>query len=275
MPIRSQGESAIKGRHPRAQSAVHNRMSSLLQVARLGSFVALSAGILAAYELNRAVVPKERGSQLTRAYRDKLANGMLNLFGAKVLVSGNTTETEGALVIANHQSALDIAVVLSVFKPIVLSRHDVAEWPLLGRMAKHGDTIFVDRDDAQSGARAVRNIRRTLRAGRTVVAFPEGGTSGDESVRPFHPGAFAAARGLEVPIVPVGLAYRPSVRYDGGQSFGQHVAALAGIPRTQIAVNIGAPLGKVKGAREAAFVAAERVEELVVTARKALDVSRF
>ena len=246
-------------------------MNSLLQAARLGSFVALSAGILAAYELNRAVVPKQRGSQLTRAYRDKLADGMLNLFGAKLLVSGNTRETEGALVVANHQSALDIAVVLSVFKPVVLSRHDVAEWPLLGRIAKHGDTIFVDRDDAQSGARAVRSIRRILREGRTVVAFPEGGTSGKESVQPFHPGAFAAARGLDIPVVPVGLAYRPSVRYDGGESFAQHVAKLATIPRTRIAVNVGAPLQNLKGAREAALVAAERVEELVVEARKALD----
>jgi 1-acyl-sn-glycerol-3-phosphate acyltransferase len=159
---------------------------------------------------------------------------------------------------------------LSLFRGVLVSRHDVADWPLLGRLAKHGDTIFVDRGDPRSGAAALREIRRRVKEGRTVVAFPEGGTFPGDSVHEFHPGAFAAVRSLGIPIIPVGLAYAPSVPYSG-ESFGRHIARVAARPRTRIAVHLGEPLPGDLDARTMAEVARIRVEGLVTDARRALD----
>ena len=245
-------------------------MSKLRVVFRTGAFVGLSAGILAAYETRRAMTPSSGQEELGSRYLARLTGGLLRVFGAELLVRGQPTHEGGALVVANHQSALDIGVMLSLFQGVLLSRHDVADWPLLGRLAKHGDTIFVDRDDRRSGAAALREIRRRAKEGRTVVAFPEGGTFPGDSVHEFHPGAFAAVQSLDVPVIPVGLAYAPAVPYEK-ESFAQHLTNLAARPRTRIAVHLGEPLPSHLDARSTAEAARARVEALVMDARRQLE----
>lgn len=270
VPIRSFSESAKKPVESEDES-VRNCVTPRTRIAlRLGSFVTLSAVILAAYELNRVVVPSSKHRALAEGYRDRLASGALRVFAADVAIQGDVRASEGALVVANHQNALDIAVMLSVFKSVVLSRHDLQSWPLLGRLAKHGDTIFVDRDDRHSGAGAVRAIRRTLRAGRTVAAFPEGTTRAEPEVQAFQPGAFAAARGLGTRILPVGIAYAPTVPFEPHTSFAKHLSDLAATRATRIAVHIGEPMPSEQSPRSTALHARERVQALVDDARESL-----
>ena len=201
------------------------------------------------------------------AYRDRFTGAVLKMFGADVIVRGHTEVPEGALIVANHRSALDICAALFLFRTVLVSRHDVAEWPVMGRMARHGGTIFVNREDRQSGAAAVRAIRRELKAGQRVMVFPEGTTHGEDNVREFQPGAFAASAGLDVPIVPVGFAYQPETPFDGG-SFGRHLLNLAATRHTRVVVNIGSPLRSGLKAREAAAVARDHVQELVSEAKR-------
>jgi len=245
-------------------------MSKVRVALRAGAFVGFSAGILVAYETRRAMTSELGQDRLGSEYLARLTDGLLRVFGAELLVSGEQALDGGALVVANHQSALDIGVMLSLFQGVLLSRHDVADWPLLGRLAKHGNTIFVDREDRRSGAAALREIRRRAKEGRTVVAFPEGGTFPGDAVHEFHPGAFAAVRSLGVPIVPVGLAYSPAVPYEK-ESFARHIARIAARPTTRIAVHLGEPLPPNLDARSTAETARARVEELVGDARVALD----
>jgi len=229
--------------------------------------------VLAAYEMRRATTPVSRHEQLGRRYLARLTGGLLHVFGAELVVHGQRLHKGGALVVANHQSALDIAVMLALFEGVLLSRHDIADWPLLGRLAKHGDTIFVDRTNRRSGAAALREIRRRVKEGRTVVAFPEGGTFLGDSVHEFHPGTFAAVRSLGVPIIPVGLAYSPTVPYEK-ESFVQHITKIAARPRTRIAVHLGEALSSGLDARSTAMTARARVESLVIDARRSLDAAR-
>jgi 1-acyl-sn-glycerol-3-phosphate acyltransferase len=248
-------------------------MSKARAIVRTGAFFGFSAGVLTAYEIRRVMTSAFGQDALTNRYRSRLTNGVLRLFGAELLLRGPQSHRGGALVVANHQSALDIGVMLSVFPGVLVSRHDVADWPLLGRLAKHGDTIFVDREDRRSGAAALREIRRRAKEGRTVVAFPEGRTFPGDSVHEFHPGAFAAVRSLGVPTIPVGLAYSPAVAY-GGDSFGKHIAKIAARKRTRVAVQLGEPLPPDLDARSAASAARSKVEALVYDARTALEDDR-
>lgn len=245
-------------------------MSRLRAVLRTGAFVGWSATILGAYEVRRATTPEQERPALANRYRARLSHGVLRLFGTELSVQGPRYFGGGALVVANHQSALDIGVMLALFQAVLVSRHDVASWPLLGRLAKRGDTIFVDRQDRRSGAAALREIRRRVGEGRTVVAFPEGATFPGDSVHEFHPGAFAAVQSLKVPVIPVGLAYAPAVPY-GTESFAAHVARIAARPKTCIAVHIGQPLLRGPTARSTAESARARVERLVLDARAALE----
>jgi 1-acyl-sn-glycerol-3-phosphate acyltransferase len=247
-------------------------MSRLRAILRTAAFGAFSAGILAAYETKRVITPESRRALLLDHYRSRLSDGALGLLGAELRVRGQRLEDRGALIVANHQSALDIAVMLSVFQAVLVSRHDVAGWPLLGRLAKHGDTIFVDREDRRSGVVALREIRRQAMQGRTVVAFPEGGTFPGDSVHEFHPGAFAAVRSLDVPVIPAGLAYSPAIPY-GEESFAQHIANVAARERTRIVIQIGESLPFGLEPRSAAELARARVEALVIEARQALGTA--
>lgn len=247
-------------------------MSRLRAVFRTGAFLGWSAGNLAAYEAHRVLIAEEARSALLARYRDRFTLGVLRLFGTELLVRGTLDYPHGALVVANHQSALDIGVMLSLSRGVLVSRHDVADWPLLGRMAKHGNTIFVDRDDRRSGVAALREIRRRVKEGRVVVAFPEGGTFPGDSVHEFHPGTFAAVRSLGVPIIPVGLAYSPAVHY-GKESFAEHMSKVAARRATRIAVQIGDPLRDASDARATAEAARTEVERLVGEARAALGAA--
>ncbi len=244
-------------------------MSRVRAIWRGGAFVGWSAAILGAYELRRSVTPEAERHALANRYRARLSRGTLHLFGAELLVKGERDLSSGALIVSNHQSALDIGVMLALFQAVLVSRHDVAEWPLLGRLAKHGDTIFVDRQDRRSGAVALREIRRRVREGRTVAAFPEGSTFPGDSVHDFHPGAFAAVQSLQAPIIPVGLAYRPAVPY-GEESFARHISRVAARPTTRIAVHLGDPLPRASDARATALAARSEVKRLVKEARTAL-----
>jgi 1-acyl-sn-glycerol-3-phosphate acyltransferase len=247
-------------------------VSKLRAVLRSGGFLGWSAGNLAVYEAHRVLVPEEARPALLARYRDRFTHGVLRLFGTQILVRGDLDRERGALVVSNHQSALDIGVMLSLSRGVLVSRHDVADWPLLGRMAKHGNTIFVDRDDRRSGVAALREIRKRVKAGRVVVAFPEGGTFPGDSVHEFHPGTFAAVRSLGVPIVPVGLAYSPAVAY-GKESFAEHMSKVAARSETRIAVHLGDPLPEVGDAKATAEAARAEVERLVRAGRSLLDAA--
>jgi len=230
----------------------------------------LSAATLAAYEAHRAVSTTEARPELMASYRNRFTDGVLRLFGTELHVRGTTRFDGGALIVANHQSALDIGVMLSVFRGLLVSRHDVADWPLLGRLAKHGNTIFVNRDDRRSGAAALREIRRRVKERQVVVAFPEGATFPGDDVHEFHPGTFAAVGSIDAPVVPVGLAYSPAVHY-GKESFAKHMSKVAARQATRISVEVGEPLPSGLDAREAAEAARSDVEALVRRARTFLD----
>ncbi len=245
-------------------------MSKVRAFLRTGGFIGWSAANLAAYEAHRMLISEEAGPAVLARYRDRFTHGVLRLFGTEVLVSGSLDRERGALVVANHQSALDIGVMLSLSRGVLVSRHDVADWPLLGRMAKHGNTIFVDREDRRSGVAALREIRRRVKEGSVVVAFPEGGTFPGDSVHEFHPGAFAAVRSLDAPIIPVGLAYAPAVHY-GKESFAEHMSKVAARPETRIAVHIGDPLPDPGDAQALTEAARAEVERLVGRARGVLN----
>ncbi|MDW8364070.1 MAG: lysophospholipid acyltransferase family protein [Myxococcales bacterium] len=227
--------------------------------------LASTAAMLVAAELDVRV----RGEPALRWDRwiRRWAQMQLRLFGAEVRCLGSAPAPRaGRLVVANHRSPLDVVVLLSRFGGRLLARADLARWPVLGEAARRAGTLFVDRGEHRSGARALRAIRRALAAGQTVHVFPEGTTVAGDEVRPFHAGAFAAVRGLDADVVPVGLAYPAGVEFTE-DSFVAHLRRVAARPRTPVGVAIGAPLTLDGDATALAQRARQSVAALVREAR--------
>jgi 1-acyl-sn-glycerol-3-phosphate acyltransferase len=100
--------------------------------------------------------------------------------------------------------------------------------------------------------------------------FPEGTVFAGDEVRPFNAGAFAAARGLEVEYVPVGVAYPASCEWVQAD-FVDHATAIASRPRTTMALAVGEPRRIDGRAAEVSALLHAEVTRLVLQARHALD----
>ncbi|WP_435860560.1 lysophospholipid acyltransferase family protein [Streptomyces microflavus] len=138
------------------------------------------------------------------------ARGVPRAFGVRVTVRVHpyAPGSGGELVVANHISWLDIPLVASVLPGRMLAKSEVGRWPLLGRLAGLGSTLFIDRDRLRALPGAVDTVAAALRAGSRVVAFPEGSTwCGRGSGGVFRPAVFQAAIDAEVSVRPVRITY--------------------------------------------------------------------
>lgn len=247
-------------------SAVLDGARSVTRLLGLGAF---TAGWVSAASLHEALVhPQDRYAVFQR-YLKRWARSLVRTTGGRVhMCPGSAVPPPGGprLIVANHRSPFDIGVLLALFGGHALSRADVADWPVIGLAARKAGTIFVDRDRAGSGASAIRAIRRKLLEGSSVLVFPEGGTFAGDEVRPFRVGAFSALRGLDVEIVPVGLAYDPGSEYVE-ETFVEHVLRVARRPETHCVVAIGAPRRAKGRATDLAQQTQQEVQRLVHEAR--------
>lgn len=112
---------------------------------------------------------------------------------------------EGAILVANHQSLVDIPLVLAAFDREIrfLAKRELGRIPLFGRSMRAAGNLFVDRDDPRDAVRVIREAGCAMRRGEMIVIFPEGTRSADGSIGEFKPGAFFIARKTGAPLVPV------------------------------------------------------------------------
>jgi len=250
----------------------------LRRAARVAAFGTTTAVMLPAFLASAAVAGPEGLDAVRDRWVGAWSRTLLHAFGVGVLVQGSTRassgETRGRLVVANHRSTADILALLAMFGGAMVSRADVAGWPLIGHAARAVGTVFVDRSSAFSGATAVRAIRARLLRRGTVIVFPEGGTSSGDEVRAFRAGAFIAALRAGAEIVPVGLAYAAgSEAAFVDESFAAHLARMAAATPSRVAMCIGDSVSctgapRAEDLRDRAHAA---VVKLVAQARRRVD----
>lgn len=112
-----------------------------------------------------------------------------------------------AVYAANHSSSLDILVVLGHL-PVdvkIIYKKSLALVPLLGWSMAFAGHIPIDRSNPFRARRSLDRARARIRAGTSVLVFPEGTRSPDGSVRHFKRGSFSLAIEAGAPVVPVSL----------------------------------------------------------------------
>jgi 1-acyl-sn-glycerol-3-phosphate acyltransferase len=237
---------------------------------RLVGLGAATLAWLSAATLHEALVPASQRGPIFQRYMKRWGHSLVYRTGGRVFLTPGSVVPEHTgprLVVANHRSPFDIGILLSLFGGHALSRADLAGWPVLGVAAQRAGTIFVDRTKADSGAAAIRAIRKKLTQRASILVFPEGSTFGSDEVQPFKPGAFTALRGLDAQIVPVGLAYDPGAEWVN-ESFVNHVLRVAQRPRTCCVVAIGKPVPARARPHELAAQLQDLVQGLVREARQ-------
>lgn len=218
-------------------------MPSARSTVRLASSLAKTAGWVGAVSLHQRFVAPDEQYELFQRYMKRWSRSIVRTAGGQVVLTPESAlppHRGPRIVVANHRSPFDILALLGIFGGHALSRKDLATWPIIGLAAQRAGTIFVDREDAHSGASAIREIRARLKQGQSILVFPEGGTFRGDEVRPFKGGVFTALSGISVEVVPVGLAYEPGAEWVG-ESFVGHVLRVAQNPVTRVVVHIGSP----------------------------------
>ncbi len=251
----------------------------LRSAARVARFGAVTGVLLPAFVAQRTIASTtglgESGDALRDRWVRRWSSALLRTFGLRVLASGEVpAPVRGHLVVANHRSTADILALLQAFGGRMVSRADLARWPLVGPAARAVGTIFVDRADAASGAGAVRAIRTQLSSGSTVIVFPEGTTYPGDEVRPFRPGAFIAALRSGADVVPVGIAYQKgSGAAFFNESFPAHLARMAAADPSRLGMCIGTPIRIAERTRAVQLAAKAQadVQRLVTAARALVD----
>ncbi|MDR0756217.1 MAG: 1-acyl-sn-glycerol-3-phosphate acyltransferase [Tannerella sp.] len=124
--------------------------------------------------------------------------------GVKFRLDNLSHETfeQPAVIIANHQSHLDLMCLLMLAPRLVILTNDwVWNNPFYGRLIRYADFYPV------SGGmeRCIDKLADRMRNGYSIVIFPEGTRSDDSSVLRFHRGAFYLAERLKADILPVFL----------------------------------------------------------------------
>lgn len=123
------------------------------------------------------------------------------------------SEGENTLFVCNHRMMIDPIVVLQYCNGYIVSKAEVASYPLLGSGAKHTGVIFVQRDQRDSRAAIKEEIGRLLKEGESVVIFPEGTVNTKTLTAEFSKGSFEEAAKWGCNVVPVALDYRDTGVY--------------------------------------------------------------
>ena len=132
---------------------------------------------------------------------------MLRCLGVTMRVSG-TPQPGAVLMVANHVSWLDIpALHASSPRAHFVSKSAIAHWPLLGRLARAGGTLFIERERKRDALRVVHEVAAALRLGDAVAVFPEGTTGAGHEVLPFHANLLQAAITTATAVQPIALRY--------------------------------------------------------------------
>jgi 1-acyl-sn-glycerol-3-phosphate acyltransferase len=137
---------------------------------------------------------------------------MLRVLGMRLAVSG-VFKPGAKLIVANHVSWLDVLAVHAVCPEArFVSKAEVRDWPLVGRLVAAGDSLYIERHRKRDALRVVHQSAEALQAGDSVAIFPEGTTGPGDTLLPFHANLLQAAIATGTPVQAVALRYADQAR---------------------------------------------------------------
>lgn len=190
-----------------------------------------------------------------RLWARLVLGGLWRICGITWRVVGAEHLPAGPVLIASrHQSAFDTMIWFRLVAPpsptpAYVLKQELTRIPLVGAFGVRIGLISVDR---AAGAAAIRNLLRgadaALRAGRSIVIFPEGTRAPPDRMLALQPGVAALAQRTGLPVIPVatdsGLFWgrRAFIKNPGTITIEIRPALAAGLPRETLMRDLAAAL---------------------------------
>lgn len=169
------------------------------------------------------------------------------------------TLAPGRMLVANHQSWLDIFAINALAPSAFVAKSEIRRWPLAGWLVAMAGTVFIERGRRHAVADAVQQLRQRLASGYPVAFFPEAVVHCGPSLKPFHGNLFEAAIAEQAEIVPIAIRYQnghdgspgTAAWYDGDISFARSVLNVLGAPQLTVVLHVLLPVPSTGQTRQA------------------------
>lgn len=144
-----------------------------------------------------------------------LAHGVARIWGRWILLSGgirvsvkgieNILRGKPQVFFCNHLSYFDICCLLA-YLPVQyrwVAKEELFHIPLFGVAMRFGGYIPIDRSNARKAHRSMVAAVERIKAGTSIVIFPEGTRSQSRDLQAFKSGGAVLALKAQVPVVPL------------------------------------------------------------------------
>lgn len=133
---------------------------------------------------------------------------MSKVFGIKLelRIPEDAYQRGQAVYIANHQNNWDLFTVSSAVTPkvVTVGKKSLAWMPLFGQLYWLTGNILIDRANKTKAKGTINQVVDSIKnSDVSVWMFPEGTRSRGRGLLPFKTGAFHAAMGAGVPVIPI------------------------------------------------------------------------
>ena len=135
------------------------------------------------YAMNCVFRPQDSLPAARAAWLQNTSRRLLRVFRIETQFTGDIPSS--GLLVCNHLSYLDILVLSALAPCVFVAKREVQHWPVFGWFSKLAGTVFVHREQRSQAVQAVNAIEAGLQTGAVAVLFPEGTSSGGETVIPF------------------------------------------------------------------------------------------
>jgi len=147
------------------------------------------------------------GEQATNIFAVTWAKIACFFIPLKVNVLGeeNFSPEKPYIIVANHQSMVDIVILQAYVKLTIkwIMKKELEQIPLFGYACKKLGCIYVDRFNHNSALESMCHARDNLAKSSSVIFFPEGTRTRNGRLLKFKKGAFRFAMDTGIPILPV------------------------------------------------------------------------
>jgi lyso-ornithine lipid O-acyltransferase len=188
------------------------------------------------YLVYRHGLYKQPNNPQNTRYVQHFCRQLCRVFNVDVRIHGEIPRTP-ALWVSNHISWLDIAVLGSAARVFFLAKAEIEQWPLIGKLAKGGGTLFIKRGSGDS-VKIREQITEFLSTDTPVLFFPEATTTDGTQIKKIHGRLLGAAIESGQPVQICLICYVNQngqldmiAPYVGEISFAEHVKRVLEMPK--------------------------------------------
>jgi 1-acyl-sn-glycerol-3-phosphate acyltransferase len=210
---------------------------------------AVALGTALAFGIVRYWLRRVRGplTDLERAlWVQRTCKAIMAGAGIRFKVDGQPP-THG-LVVANHLSYLDVLILSAAMPCFFVAKMEIDGWPIFGKAARAGGTIFLDRSSLASAMTVAEQMSEKLKLPIPVLLFPEGTSTDGSKVLRFHSRLIDPATAAGAPITAAAIRYviedgtpERELCWFGDDIFVTHLFKALGTPGFTARVRFGKP----------------------------------